>query len=112
MPHNSTLRPAFNPWLAAVLCACLIPEALAGPDGATPDAIELRDALAIPSTGRAGRSPVHADAIEAAIVAGRFVAPKAGDEVKSADGPTRVWKAIKAGDDGSFRDRALAGGYA
>jgi dienelactone hydrolase len=77
-----------------------------------PETVELRECLAIRSVGRAGRSPVHVDPLEATIVAGHWQAPKAGDKVKTADGSERTWEMIKAGNDGLFQHPALAGGYA
>jgi hypothetical protein len=71
----------------------------------------LRDGLALPPQGRFGRVPVHQDVIEAALVAGKWTPPKAGDMVALPDGATRTWEPIHAGDDGVFQHRALAGGY-
>ena len=58
--------------------------------------ILLRSGLVIPPVGKYGRSVVHTDAIEAAIVAGKWTAPQAGDEVKLPDGSTRKWEPITA----------------
>jgi dienelactone hydrolase len=77
-----------------------------------PETIDLRECLAIRPVGRYGRSPIHVDPIEAAIVAGKWQAPTAGDKVKTADGGERTWEKIKAGNDGVFQHQALAGGYA
>jgi poly(3-hydroxybutyrate) depolymerase len=72
----------------------------------------LREGLVLPAVGRGGRAPIHTDALEALIVAGRRQAPKAGDSVKHPDGTTRHWEPMKAGDDDVFQHRALGGGYA
>src|SRR5690242_12648610 len=73
--------------------------------------IVVREALAIPSVGRAARAATHTDAIEAQIVAGKWVAPKEGDRIESPLG-VRTWKKISAGKDDWFQDPALQGGYA
>jgi poly(3-hydroxybutyrate) depolymerase len=62
--------------------------------------IPLREGLAIAVAGRAGRSPIHTDPIEALLVAGTWRAPKRGDTVTLPDGTTRTWEAVKAGGDG------------
>jgi poly(3-hydroxybutyrate) depolymerase len=72
----------------------------------------LRQGLVIAPVGRYGRSPVHTDAIEAMIVAGKWQAPKAGDAVQLPDGTARRWESVRAGDDDVFNHRALEGGYA
>jgi pimeloyl-ACP methyl ester carboxylesterase len=74
-------------------------------------AIALREGLVISSVGRYGRSATHIDAVEAQVVAGKWQAPNKGDKVTLPDGATRSWESIKAGADGSFSGRALAGGY-
>jgi pimeloyl-ACP methyl ester carboxylesterase len=74
--------------------------------------IVLREGLVIPPVGRYGRSPVHTDALESQIVAGKWAAPKAGDVVKLEDGSSRRWESAQAAKDGAFTHQALAGGYA
>jgi hypothetical protein len=71
----------------------------------------LREGLVLPSVGSFGRSPIHMDALEAQIVAGRWSAPKAGDTVALPDGSTRKWEPAQSGKDGTFNHAAL-GGYA
>ena len=52
------------------------------------------------------------DPVAAAIVAGKWHAPKAGDTVALPDGATRSWARLPAGADGVFTGRPLMGGYA
>src|SRR5207248_6257436 len=87
---------------------------LAGPAAwaEQPKEIRLTEGLGIRSVGRAGRSAVHTDAIEALIVAGTWKAPKLGDTVTLPDGSTRTWEAVKADDKSAFTGPAFAGGYA
>jgi dienelactone hydrolase len=101
--------------LAALMAGVLLPRqgSSARPATSGPaEEIVLREGLVVRSVGRSGRSPVHTDAIEAQIVAGRWQAPKAGDVIALPDGSVRSWEVLKAGEDGSFRHPALAGGYA
>jgi hypothetical protein len=74
--------------------------------------IQPRQALALRGLGRGGRSPIAVDPLQARIVAGVRVAPKAGDTVALPDGSTRAWESLEAGEDGTFSGRAFAGGYA
>ena len=72
----------------------------------------MKDGLALPPSNRGrGRTAFPADAVEGLIVSGKWSTPKAGDEVKIGDRTIGTWKAINAGDDGTFRDPALRGGY-
>lgn len=68
--------------------------------------------LVLPRVGRAGRTPVHTDALEALIVQGRWSSPTAGSSVALPDGSNSVWTQAEAGQDGWLSDNALAGGYA
>jgi pimeloyl-ACP methyl ester carboxylesterase len=74
--------------------------------------VVLRDGLVLPPVGRFGRSPLHVDALEAEIVAGKWSAPKAGDAVPRPDGSTQKWEPAQAGKDGTLKHAALGGGYA
>jgi len=67
--------------------------------------------LVIEPVGRYGRTAIHTDAIEAAVVAGTWVPPKAGDEVRVGE-KVRTWREAKPGEDGWLEDEALQGGYA
>src|SRR5262245_59707318 len=77
-----------------------------------PKEIGPRECLVIAPVGSYGRSPLHADAVEALVVSGKWSAPKAGDPVKLPDGTSRKWEKAEAGKDGAFAHKALVGGYA
>lgn len=94
-----------RPWLLAL---ALAPSLAAD----APPTIDLRDGVAIANIARSGRSTVHVDPVEARVVRGERVAPKAGDELTMPDGSIRPWTAVKAGDDGALPGRAFSGGYA
>lgn len=97
----------------ALALALLLPgPARPGDDGDGPSVIEVREALALPPAGRVGRVAVPVDPVAAAIAAGRFEAPKEGDAFERPGGAPLRWSRIEAGEDGQFRSRALAGGYA
>jgi dienelactone hydrolase len=114
------VRPRANP--LRVQASVLIGLAIASaPEttpawGAAPSAgggqIVLTEALVIEPVGRARRSAVHTDAIEARIVDGIWSAPKAGDVLDLPDGTERTWTEAAAGDDGWLSHDALRGGYA
>jgi pimeloyl-ACP methyl ester carboxylesterase len=76
-----------------------------------PKDIVLGDCLILGPVGRYGRAPLHRDALEAQIVAGKWAAPKAGDKVAVPGGTEQTWQEAKAGADGSINNAALAGGY-
>jgi hypothetical protein len=65
----------------------------------------------LPRVGHYGRAPIHIDALEAALVAGKWKPPRAGDTVTGPDG-ARAWAAARAGKDGALEHEALRGGYA
>ena len=75
-------------------------------------AVRLGQCLVIASTGHSGRSPVHADAIEAEISSGKWHRPANGDRVQLADGNTNEWEVISTNKDGWFESRTWRGGYA
>ena len=68
--------------------------------------------LVIPSIGSGGRAPFHTDVIEAAIVAGTWTAPRAGEAVRLPDGSEKTWEAATPNENGELRHDALRGGYA
>ena len=76
------------------------------------ETITLRRGLAVGGGGRAGRSPVHTDAIEAEIISGKWQRPVEGDRVQLADGTSRQWHPIAADTNGWFADESWRGGYA
>jgi hypothetical protein len=71
----------------------------------------LRQGLAISGVGRAGRSPVHTDAIEAQLVSGNWRRPAEGDSVSLPDGSTRQWRPVEAGTNGWFADESWRNAY-
>lgn len=100
-------------FLLTLLLASSAAAARQGPDASQADReIALRECLVIPSVGRSGRNPLHQDAVEARIVAGRWTPPEAGDEVELPGGAVRTWEPAAAGADGWLNHRALSGGYA
>jgi dipeptidyl aminopeptidase/acylaminoacyl peptidase len=74
--------------------------------------LTLRQGLAVGGGARAGRSPVHTDAIEAEIISGKWQRPTEGAAVNLADGTSRQWHSIKADTNGWFADESWRGGYA
>jgi dienelactone hydrolase len=70
----------------------------------------VSECLAISRVGRATRSPVHTDAIEAQIVSGKWHAPAFGETVTLPDGSSQTWKKLEAVTNGWFQ--GLRGGYA
>lgn len=62
-------------------------------------------------SGRMGRSLVQPDPLIDAMIGGRFQPPRAGESVTSADGSSRAWSAMKAGEDGWFRGPRVMGGH-
>jgi len=63
--------------------------------------VEILSGISIGGLGGGGRTPVGTDAIQAAIIYGKFTPPHAGDKVTTARGE-RVWRDIKANKDGVF----------
>src|SRR5207253_2550470 len=92
------------------VAALLTAPASAG-DAPSAQEMVIRKGLVVPPVGRSGRNPLPIDPIAAQIAAGIWQAPKAGDEVKGADGTVRRWAAIEAGKDATFAGKALNGGY-
>lgn len=83
-------------------------------DAPSPEAREDHDWqwLVIEPVGRGGRVPIHTDAIEAAIVAGHWSPPKAGDTVRVSDDMERTWQEATPDEEGWVGHDALRGGYA
>ncbi len=71
-----------------------------------------RTALVIKPVGKAGRTATHTDAIEAAIIAGQWTRPTAGEGVTLPDGRSLNWAEMSLGTNGWFESEALQGGYA
>jgi pimeloyl-ACP methyl ester carboxylesterase len=68
--------------------------------------------LVIEPVGRGGRVPVHTDALEAQIVAGRWSPPKAGDTVRVSEEVECTWQQVTPDEKGWVQHDALRGGYA
>jgi dienelactone hydrolase len=98
------LRRAVRPVL--LLLAALPAAARA----AEPADIALGDCLVLRSVGRGGRQPLPLDPVQADIAAGRWKAPKAGDQVGLPGQPPASWEEAVA-KNGVIEHRALAGGY-
>jgi poly(3-hydroxybutyrate) depolymerase len=109
------MKPPPAPRLArqywfTVSCAALL--VLAPNLAAVAETLSMTNALVIERIGRAARSPVHTDAIEAKIVSGTWQPPVAGEQLDLPGGTTRTWRAVTANKDGWFSDGAFQGGYA
>ncbi|MBI9016714.1 MAG: prolyl oligopeptidase family serine peptidase [Phycisphaerae bacterium] len=72
--------------------------------------IELKQGLLLGRIARGGRSPVHTDPIEAAIIDGTFTAPKEGDFITVGEREIS-WAAISVDEQGWFSGRGVGGGY-
>ncbi len=98
---------------ASVVLAC----GRAGADESTPAAVVtfremavLTSGLRTGPVGSKGRTAVHRDPIEARLVRGTWVPPKAGETLTSADGEVRTWAEVKADDKGAFTGAAYSEG--
>src|SRR5262249_5644336 len=96
--------------ILCVLVACAL-RASCPVDAAPPtDVPRITEGFVLGPILPGGRSPVHVDPVEHAIVTGRWTAPKAGDSVRLADGSQRAWEKVDASSDGTIDHRALRGG--
>jgi predicted esterase len=77
----------------------------------SPQAIELRDGLALSTQSDQRRAAISTDPVAAQVAAGTWTMPRAGDAVSFAGGPSARWESVKAGPDGWFTHPALRGGY-
>jgi poly(3-hydroxybutyrate) depolymerase len=77
-----------------------------------PAPLTPRQCLVLPPVGHYSRAPFHEDALERLLVAGKWRAPKAGDEIPVPDGKPPQWHPLHAEKDGWFRSSDLEGGYA
>jgi poly(3-hydroxybutyrate) depolymerase len=78
------------PWLLVAIVAC---DPAVAP--AAPGPPELpAEALVLSGVGRRGRGEPPADPVAAAIAAGTWQPPKAGDELPAATGERRNWRAV------------------
>ncbi len=80
-----------------------------GVEAADPVALPA-EVLVLPGAGRAGRDPTATDPVRAAIAAGKWAPPKAGDEAAGSGGRERRWVAAKL-KDGTPDLPAAGGGY-
>lgn len=87
------------------------PAVSAAPQETVEKVVELTEGLVIDPVGRYGRAPFHADAIAHGFATGEFTSPIEGAEVNLGGDRARAWRAIRANEEGWFRDRALRGGY-
>src|SRR5262245_7435619 len=78
----------------------------------TAHAIVPTEGVILPNPGKGfGRVPIHQDPVELELVQGRWQAPKAGDQVKSAGGAMLTWEKVALGKEGQIQHKALFGGY-
>jgi poly(3-hydroxybutyrate) depolymerase len=119
MNHRMKLSSGAAKRLVGLVMACFAVAGLSGllilaqePAAPKSDSIELSEFLLIGRVTSQGRTPVHTDAVEAQIIAGRWVAPKEGDSVTLPDGTSRSWQKGGAGQDGVLNSQAWSGGYA
>lgn len=77
-----------------------------------PSPIVLSEYLVLKLEVRAGRSPLHADPVEAQLVADSWKPPRDGQSVAFPNGKISTWKRLAAGGDGRIQSEALQGGYA
>lgn len=77
-----------------------------------PATITMTEALVIGPVGRYGRSPIHCDAIEDAMLRGEWRSPQEGGTIESPDGASRLWHHVAVNDEQWLRDDDLRGGYA
>jgi dienelactone hydrolase len=102
---NSWLQGATSLFLSLALsCHASAAEVKSGPTEVRP-----REILVVQSVSSTGRSLIHRDPVEAALVSGTWTIPHAGDEVRTSDGTVHRWESLRAGDDGSFPVPGRAG---
>jgi hypothetical protein len=88
MPASALRRVL--PWLMAAIVAC---DASVAPAAPAPPELPA-EALVISGLGRGGRGEAPKDPVAAAIAAGTWQPPKAGDELPTATGERRSWRAV------------------
>ncbi|MEN1680966.1 MAG: prolyl oligopeptidase family serine peptidase [Planctomycetota bacterium] len=77
-----------------------------------PAEIPLREFLVLPRVDLPGRRVLHQDPIDAALAAGQWRSPAAGEGVVSAEGDTVTWQVAVADPKGRLMGPYAAGGYA
>ena len=104
-------RPSFfRTHVLAVLTLILAPGA-SGFGSIHAEAVLFTEGLGLKVTGLAARSPVHVDPVEARIVGGGWIPPKAGEQLPGGT-TNQTWSTIKADTNGWFSGESLRGGYA
>jgi pimeloyl-ACP methyl ester carboxylesterase len=98
-----------SPWLLVLLLSATLRDSASAED--KPADLVLGDCLVLRPVGRYTRSPLHQDALEAEIVAGRWKTPKEGDRLSLPDGGAAIWEKASAAKDGALEHPALRGGY-
>lgn len=84
----------------------------AAANAATGQDLTPRQWLVVGPVGAYGRTNLHTDAVAAALVAGNWRPPRAGDVVTLPDGAQRAWRAVAADDAGALEGELRGGGYA
>ena len=102
--------------LCLLLLACLLlsPPAVRAEDPLAAGTAEsaLTSLLVLEPFGKAARTLWNVDPVEAARVKGTLAVPVEGGVVTAADGATRAWRRVQAGEGGAYReDAAWEGGY-
>jgi hypothetical protein len=93
---------------------CSLTAATSAKDASLADPVPLTwsTALVIKPVGRAGRTPAHTDAIEAALIGGRWARPTNSEAVALPAGASVNWTNLALGTNGWFEHEELQGGYA
>ena len=71
----------------------------------------MKEALFLRVGGRAGRSAVHTDPVEALIVAGKWKAPVEGESFTTPDGTNQTWQKFTKNNEGSGGREGGRSGY-
>ncbi len=77
-----------------------------------PQEISLTEFVTVPLVGSYGRAAVHIDPVDAAMAAGTFSMPAAGNEITTHNKRTVKWRSASAGKEGVLSTRSIRGGYA
>lgn len=112
MMNHSRTSLAIRLWARIVIGAGVTVSTLPPADAGAAERLTFDHCLVISRVGRSGRSAVHTDAVEAALIAGKWHAPVPGEKLLLPDGSSREWTPITANADGWFADGAFREGYA
>lgn len=110
-PNRSTFQYVKTILLSTALCLVLGELRGAQIQPVSSGDISMRDVLVIGSLGRAGRSALHTDSLEAHIVSGTWRAPAAGETVQTPDGASRTWEPADADTNGVLGKAAMRVAY-